>query len=263
LVAVPLVLLVAMGVMTRRAAHDLLETQTTVREIIRLKHRASTLLGAMIDNEAGQRGFLLSRNPQFLEPYDRSLQVMPRLREELRKSLVDPVSKTLLQEFLKASDARLAFSAETVDLQRIGEHDAAVAMVQSGRGKTLTDKVRRDAAALSARYDQLIHDAEERYATGIRWNEYISWGMVVLDAIFAGILVLLLLRLRRAESVLHVCAWSKTVQFGNEWISFEEYLTRKFGLSITHGIRPEEMEKMLQGISPETIAKTREKAGAA
>lgn len=36
-----------------------------------------------------------------------------------------------------------------------------------------------------------------------------------------------------------VCAWSRKIRVDGEWISFEEFLTDKLGVSITHGIDPE------------------------
>jgi len=60
-------------------------------------------------------------------------------------------------------------------------------------------------------------------------------------------LVNLFLRYRRTERLLRVCAWSKTVEYKGEWISFEQYLAQRFGLDITHGINPAEAEKLLSG----------------
>lgn len=48
----------------------------------------------------------------------------------------------------------------------------------------------------------------------------------------------------RVESLVTVCAWSRTVEYHGEWISFEQYLLRKFGINTSHGISPAEAEKM-------------------
>lgn len=44
----------------------------------------------------------------------------------------------------------------------------------------------------------------------------------------------------RLNSLVTICAWSRTVEYEGEWLSFEEYLERRFGLHTTHGISPEE-----------------------
>ena len=52
----------------------------------------------------------------------------------------------------------------------------------------------------------------------------------------------------RVESLVTVCAWSRTVEYRGEWISFEQYLLRKFGINTSHGISPAEAEKMFGAV---------------
>lgn len=47
-----------------------------------------------------------------------------------------------------------------------------------------------------------------------------------------------------AEQFVTLCAWSKTVRYEGEWLTFENYLLRRFGLMTTHGISPEALEKL-------------------
>lgn len=42
-----------------------------------------------------------------------------------------------------------------------------------------------------------------------------------------------------------ICAWSRTVEYEGEWVSFEQYLERRFRQKTTHGISPAEAERML------------------
>lgn len=48
---------------------------------------------------------------------------------------------------------------------------------------------------------------------------------------------------QRIESLVTICAWSRTVEYQGEWISFEQYLLRRFNLNTSHGISPEEAKK--------------------
>ena len=47
-----------------------------------------------------------------------------------------------------------------------------------------------------------------------------------------------------------VCAWSRTVEYKGEWLSFEEYLKRRFDLDTSHGISPAEAQKALGALKP-------------
>jgi hypothetical protein len=48
---------------------------------------------------------------------------------------------------------------------------------------------------------------------------------------------------RRVSGLVTMCAWSRTIEYKGEWISFEEYLKRRFNIDVTHGISPVEAEK--------------------
>lgn len=50
---------------------------------------------------------------------------------------------------------------------------------------------------------------------------------------------------QRVDTFVTICAWSHTVEYQGEWISFEEYLQRRFNISTSHGISPAEFQKAL------------------
>jgi hypothetical protein len=52
--------------------------------------------------------------------------------------------------------------------------------------------------------------------------------------------------LRRLQPLVTVCAWSKTVEDRGEWVTFEEYLHRRFDLRVTHGLSPEQVAKLMR-----------------
>ncbi len=45
------------------------------------------------------------------------------------------------------------------------------------------------------------------------------------------------------EDLVTLCAWSKTVRYEGEWVPFERYLKRRFGLTTSHGISPQAIKK--------------------
>ncbi|HXG90510.1 MAG TPA: hypothetical protein VNJ02_19450, partial [Vicinamibacterales bacterium] len=46
------------------------------------------------------------------------------------------------------------------------------------------------------------------------------------------------------DNLVTLCAWSNTVRHEGEWMTFERYLERRFGLRTTHGISPKAIEKL-------------------
>ena len=49
----------------------------------------------------------------------------------------------------------------------------------------------------------------------------------------------------RVENLVKMCAWSRTVEYQGEWLSFEDYLLRRFNIETTHGMSPAETERQL------------------
>ncbi len=42
-----------------------------------------------------------------------------------------------------------------------------------------------------------------------------------------------------------MCAWTKRIWYGGEWLSFEAYLRAKYGAAVTHGMSPEARQTLL------------------
>lgn len=55
---------------------------------------------------------------------------------------------------------------------------------------------------------------------------------------------LLFRRIREVENLITVCAWTRRVKWQGRWISFEEYLAKRFNLRCTHGISDEAAAQM-------------------
>lgn len=50
------------------------------------------------------------------------------------------------------------------------------------------------------------------------------------------------------EEWLTVCAWSGRVKQGDEWLSMEEYLKRRFSIRVTHGMSPEVYKQLFNTV---------------
>lgn len=47
------------------------------------------------------------------------------------------------------------------------------------------------------------------------------------------------------ERLVTVCAWTNKLKLDGEWFSFEEFLSKKLGMKISHGLHPEALEKIV------------------
>jgi CHASE3 domain sensor protein len=142
--SIGLVILLAMVVLsfwmmdrTRASTQDVLATRE-------LRSSLVDLLSVVQDAETGQRGYLLTGENRYLEPYQKALQnVEPsikRLGTALERS---GQGGALLSRLRPVIDAKLAELDETVALRRAGKADQALAIVLTDRGKNDMDSLRR------------------------------------------------------------------------------------------------------------------------
>lgn len=57
-------------------------------------------------------------------------------------------------------------------------------------------------------------------------------------------------RREEIERYVAVCAWTRRVRWEGKWISIEDFLQRRFGLEVTHGISDEALAEQLASLAP-------------
>jgi hypothetical protein len=50
-----------------------------------------------------------------------------------------------------------------------------------------------------------------------------------------------------------VCAWTKTIQHQGRWVTFEQHLQKRFGISVTHGISGAAYDKLRANVDTEAV----------
>ncbi|TPG49315.1 PAS domain S-box protein [Roseomonas nepalensis] len=149
------------------------------------KDQTDVLLSDLRDAETGQRGFLLTGRESYLQPYDDALRELDgRIAELIRLGEAEPTLARPTTELGRLIPAKLDELARTIALRREGNADAALALVETDRGKSLMDAIRTEAGALRAAVTSLH---EGRNAATQRWVWSISAAALVL---VSGVLAL-------------------------------------------------------------------------
>ena len=101
------------------------------------------LLSAIQDAETGQRGYLLTGNERYLEPYRAAVtEVTSRTQALLAQTRGNAVQQANLAVLERHTSAKLAELEETIQLRRTVGAQAALALVNSDRGKAEMDAIR-------------------------------------------------------------------------------------------------------------------------
>ncbi|MFN4160909.1 MAG: CHASE3 domain-containing protein, partial [Stenotrophomonas sp.] len=130
----------------------------TIREgsalVIRSQETMTALgdvLSAVQDAETGQRGYLLTGDDSYLEPYRTALAVASTRLEAMEKAFVDdPAQGDRLKLLGRRVQDKLDELRETIELRRTQGLEPALAVVGSNRGKAAMDDIRARLAAMGA-----------------------------------------------------------------------------------------------------------------
>lgn len=157
-------LLLLMGSLAYRAMGQLANTSYRVTEIHVRLDQLGNLTAALRDAETGQRGYLLTGNESYLEPYETALRDIPPIRAELHRLWADqPEIQRRLAVIDSLSESLLRLHKERIELRRqTGSEDAVQRAVRLGEGKRQMDELRRQ-------IDQI--EVEERAALKQRADE--------------------------------------------------------------------------------------------
>lgn len=112
--------------------------------------RASDLLSALRDAETGQRGYALTGDEKFLEPYLAVHGTIPRQWEELRQLTTIPAARQHLDAMGPTFDEKMAEMAQVIALRRVPDTAAMLGRIGAGEGKRLMNSIRGEMNAFRA-----------------------------------------------------------------------------------------------------------------
>lgn len=167
--------------------------------------QSAALLQALVDVETGQRGFLLTNDEQFLEPYEIGRQELARQLAALRATAsrnADLAAPTLRVE--QSAGLALAAIDHTLGLERAHALSRVEIARELSRSKTTMDTARADARSLAADVERLI-DVSRAQNAASRSAIYILGALLGILAILAVVVATWALRQERR-------AWTATVR---------------------------------------------------
>jgi signal transduction histidine kinase len=157
-----------------------------------LKAVVLRILSGMQDVETGMRGFLLTEDEAYLEPFRKGVESVPGELDALQDlGRDDPFVREEARDIAKLAEARIAVASKTIELYR-AEPAEGLALLRSGKGKRLMDQIRARAATLSAHQDREIVKRVDSLRDSSRWSDITNVGsliLIVLLAIVSGFLV--------------------------------------------------------------------------
>jgi len=131
--------------------------QALVVHTLRVEEQLSTVFSHLQDAETGERGFIITRDPKYLQPYFNGTRQLFSEIDALRASVADnPRQRVLADRFAAYAKARVDRLTLGINETRNGRYDAAAGIVRAGVSKELMDRAREVIAAMKAEETRLL-----------------------------------------------------------------------------------------------------------
>jgi PAS domain S-box-containing protein len=153
------------------------EARSHTRRVI---SAAESVLTQLRDAETGQRGYALTGDEAFLEPYLSGRDRIAGYFGDLRQTAQIQASQTHLDALSPLIDAKLAELAQVIVLRQKNQMTDVLALVKSGQGKRLMDAIRVEINALVEIEERALAQLELAYQSSMRQLFFIFLGVCLL-----------------------------------------------------------------------------------
>jgi signal transduction histidine kinase len=185
LIAVPLLfhlLFVLIVIGLERQHREQRSIELRQRQIIATAYR---LLGLMVDAETGMRGYVLSRNEVFLEPYHHASVEFPRQFAQLRLLAHNSADSPSIDALDASAKIALEFHHRTIAEIRGGGQTDVVARINRLEGKRRVDAFRADMQRFLTAEERLASAADRHSRASQMWLYLALAGGLAVDVLLA------------------------------------------------------------------------------
>ena len=169
--------LVLSGLLSGIHLRELKMASTSTNDTRAAELATETLLSTLQDAETGQRGYLLTGDLTYLEPYDAALR---RFTTDFARLKAMPAFgrdwTNRVEEIGRLAADKLDELGQTVVLRQSGQAEGALALVRTNRGEHSMDAIRVEVNALESGMEASLAQIQSRTLSPARWIEVIGLG---------------------------------------------------------------------------------------
>jgi signal transduction histidine kinase/CHASE3 domain sensor protein len=155
------------------------------------------VIGSVKDAETGNRGFLLTDDSSYLEPYTRAVRELPAEIDKIQQLTSDnPRQQARIPEMRAVVDQRLKLLEQGIDARRAGEANTLHLLVLSGTGKNEMDHLRSIVGSMQDEELSLLAQRTARSKSARAQAQWTVLAASIFDVVMIGLSFWLLSRER-------------------------------------------------------------------
>jgi methyl-accepting chemotaxis protein len=191
----PLAIVLIVGVTSYLALNKLVDSSSWKDHTYQVLRELDGLLSGLIDAETGQRGFLLTGEEAYLEPYNIAVSRVDAAIDDVRKLTADNPAQQQRIITLKAKIAEKNGELdETITTFKTKGHEAAVRIVLTNKGKKAMDEIRAIIVTMTAEEQALMARRSIQVDANTQNSRIIIIGGILLAAAILMLIGFLLSR---------------------------------------------------------------------
>lgn len=214
-----------------------------VRHSYQVSAALSRTMAGLQDLQTSARDYHYTGAPKALAAHATAAARLDGLLEQVRTLTADHPrleGKQLALESLAARERTLC-----AEMIRTREENHPAHGDPASADEPVMTQIRQTLSAMDAQVRIRLGEREAEMETVRTRQLGLVTGLLAVQAIFVVALIWLGRRVAQLKRLVTVCAWSRKIRHDGEWMSFEEYLTRVYGVRLTHGISPEMAQKLM------------------
>jgi CheY-like chemotaxis protein/signal transduction histidine kinase len=204
--------IVLIAVVTFSSQRDRTQSAERVATTLETLRHLDMLLSDLKDAETGQRGYLLTGEESYLEPYESARTELPEEFHRLDVLLSStPDQHDRLATARQIAVDKMSELAQTIAVHRAGNAAGALAIVKTARGKLAMDHLRTLIAQMEASARKTLAERQDQWQHAADVAVAITWGgsaLLLFLVLVAAIFLSRSYRLREIES------WLRAGQIG-------------------------------------------------
>lgn len=154
-------LLFLVSFMSYRSTRQLVDATRVRQQTQEVLRTVGALTEALVDLETGQRGYVVTGEDPYLEPYRSGILRIEALKQDLRRLTADsPTQQARLERFEPIVKQRIAIVEKVIAARREQGFEVARQMLMTGHGKDLMDQARQVLGDVTVEEDTLLKARE-------------------------------------------------------------------------------------------------------
>ena len=188
----PLIALVVIGYVSYEFVQVTINKGSWVSHTNTVLEKLEHLLSILIDAESGVRGYLISDNATFLEPYNNALAEYPKQFQDLKTLTSDnPIQQKNLEKLQPLIKKRLALLQQRILLKNQG---LPIANASSTVGKAVMDNIKLVITDMKNEEDSLLSERLAAYNESTQETASVILYGAIITATITGVIIFLIIR---------------------------------------------------------------------